>query len=182
MCMSWIILIRFYVSHLFTKNKYLFSEPVAPRSLPWTPKVHLRDLDSFLESTRMKFVGFTLNNDRTTLAGLPPPIHEGVDILKSHLYKSLAELQIEVKQHLLKNSTLANKHKIIQISLISNFGLVELQIEVKQHLLNNSNFFKETNTNNSNIFYVKFWAFGLTKKQTIPFPQKTTFLNYSNVP
>ena len=72
------------------------SEPVPPRSLPWTPKVHLKDLDSFLENTRMKFVGFTLKNDRTTLAGLPPPIHEGVDILKSHLYKSLAELQIEV--------------------------------------------------------------------------------------
>jgi hypothetical protein len=44
----------------------------------------------------MKFVGFTLKNDRTTLAGLPPPIHEGVEILKSHLYKSLADLQIEV--------------------------------------------------------------------------------------
>ncbi len=119
----------------FLKIKYLFSEPVAPRSLPWTPKVHLRDLDSFLESTRMKFVGFTLNNDRTTLAGLPPPIHEGVDILKSHIYKSLAELQIEVKQH----------------------------------LLNNSNFFKETNTNNSNVFYVKFRAFGLTDKASYNF-------------
>jgi hypothetical protein len=47
----------------------------------------------------MKFVGFSLKNDRTTLAGLPPPIHEGVDILKSHLYKSLAELQIEVRGH-----------------------------------------------------------------------------------
>ena len=56
----------------------------------------MRDLDSFLDNTRSKFVGFTLKNDRTTLAGLPPPIHEGVEILKSHLYKSLADLQIEV--------------------------------------------------------------------------------------
>ena len=45
----------------------------------------------------MKFVGFTLDNDRTTLAGLPQPIHEGVAILKKHMYRSLAEVQVEVK-------------------------------------------------------------------------------------
>ena len=55
-----------------------------------------KDLDSFLDYTRMKFVGFTLKDDRTTLAGLPEPIHEGVRILNSHMYKSLAELQIDV--------------------------------------------------------------------------------------
>ncbi len=44
----------------------------------------------------MKFVGFTLENDRTTLAGLPQPIHEGVSILKKHMYRSLSEVQIEV--------------------------------------------------------------------------------------
>ena len=64
--------------------------------LPWTPKVRQKDLDSFLDYTRMKFVGFTLKDDRTTLAGLPEPIHEGVRILNSHMYKSLAELQIDV--------------------------------------------------------------------------------------
>jgi hypothetical protein len=67
----------------------------------------------------MKFVGFTLNNDRTTLAGLPPPIHEGVDILKSHLYKSLAELQIEVKQHLLNNSNFLKETKTNNSNMIS---------------------------------------------------------------
>ena len=35
----------------------------------------------FLDYTRTKFVGFTLEGDRTTLAGLPQPIHEGVRIL-----------------------------------------------------------------------------------------------------
>ena len=40
--------------------------------------------------------GFTLKDDRTTLAGLPNPIHEGVRVLNSHMYRSLAELQIEV--------------------------------------------------------------------------------------
>ena len=51
----------------------------------------------------MKFVGFTLNNDRTTLAGLPNPIHEGVRILNSHMYKSLAELQVEVEEEIAQN-------------------------------------------------------------------------------
>jgi len=46
----------------------------------------------------MKFVGFVLKNDRTTLAGLPPPIHEGVKILKNHMYRSLADLQIEASK------------------------------------------------------------------------------------
>lgn len=55
-----------------------------------------KDLDQFLDYTRMKFVGFTLDDDRTTLAGLPQPIHEGVAILKKHMYKSLAEVQVEV--------------------------------------------------------------------------------------
>ena len=45
----------------------------------------------------MKFVGFTLDNDRATLAGLPQPIHEGVAILKKHMYRSLAEVQVEVR-------------------------------------------------------------------------------------
>ena len=43
------------------------------------------------------FAGFTLKDDRTTLAGLPNPIHEGVRVLNSHMYRSLAELQIEVR-------------------------------------------------------------------------------------
>jgi hypothetical protein len=43
------------------------------------------------------FLGFTLKDDRTTLAGLPNPIHEGVRVLNSHMYRSLAELQIEVR-------------------------------------------------------------------------------------
>ena len=78
-------------------------EEVIKRTLPWTPKVRQKDLDSFLDYTRMKFVGFTLNNDRTTLAGLPNPIHEGVRILNSHMYKSLAELQVEVEDEIAQN-------------------------------------------------------------------------------
>ncbi|XP_059091844.1 striatin-interacting protein 1-like [Tigriopus californicus] len=66
-----------------------------PRSLPWTPKVRQKDVDQFFDYTRMKFVGFTLDDDHTTLAGLPHSIQEGVYTLKKHMYKSLSEIQIE---------------------------------------------------------------------------------------
>lgn len=49
--------------------------------LPWTPKVRQKDIDAFLDNTRIKFVGFQLQGDRTSLAGLPQPIHEGVKVL-----------------------------------------------------------------------------------------------------
>lgn len=48
-------------------------------------------------------MGFTLEDDRTTLAGLPQPIHEGMDILQKHMYKSLAEVQIEREEDIAKN-------------------------------------------------------------------------------
>lgn len=50
--------------------------------LPWTPKVREKDIEIFLEGARNKFIGFTLHNDLNTLAGLPQPIKEGVEILK----------------------------------------------------------------------------------------------------
>ena len=42
----------------------------------------------------MKFVGFKLQDDRTTLAGMPKPIHEGVRILNNYIYKSLGEVSL----------------------------------------------------------------------------------------
>lgn len=50
--------------------------------LPWTPKVREKDIEIFLDSSRSKFIGYTLQNDLNTLAGLPQPIKEGVQILK----------------------------------------------------------------------------------------------------
>lgn len=79
--------------------------PVALKNkgLPWQPKVRQKDLDSFLENTRIKFVGFPLVGDRESLFGLPEPIHEGVRVLKQHMYKSLAEIQIEMEEELAKS-------------------------------------------------------------------------------
>lgn len=53
------------------------------RNLPWKQKVRQSDLDTFLDQTRKKFLGFgDLINDSTTLIGLPYPIHESVRTLK----------------------------------------------------------------------------------------------------
>lgn len=54
----------------------------ASRGLPWKPKVRQKDIDLFLENARLKFVGYNLQGDRATLAGLPQPIHEGVKTLR----------------------------------------------------------------------------------------------------
>ncbi|KAK7485103.1 hypothetical protein BaRGS_00023643, partial [Batillaria attramentaria] len=76
---------------------------VVQKSLPWKPKVRQKDLEQFLEHTRAKFVGFQVKNDHTSLAGLPQPIHEGVKVLKQHLYVSLSELQIKREEEIAKN-------------------------------------------------------------------------------
>lgn len=41
-----------------------------------------KDIDLFLDSSRLKFLGYSLPEDHETLAGLPLPIHEGVKTLK----------------------------------------------------------------------------------------------------
>ncbi|XP_058806014.1 striatin-interacting protein 1 isoform X2 [Phymastichus coffea] len=72
-------------------------------ALPWTPKVRQKDLDLFLDSSRLKFVGYKLQGDRESLAGLPQPIHEGLSTLKKHMYISLAEIQIRKEEEIAKN-------------------------------------------------------------------------------
>lgn len=62
-----------------------------------------KDLDQFLEQTRQKFVGFRVQNDNKSLAGLPKPIHEGVKVLRNHIYVSLAEEQIKREEEITKN-------------------------------------------------------------------------------
>ncbi|XP_029032119.1 striatin interacting protein isoform X2 [Osmia lignaria lignaria] len=90
------------------QNNQLQIRPSTPqltkgKSLPWTPKVRQKDVDTFLEVTRLKFVGYNLEGDRESLAGLPQPIHEGVNTLKKHMYTSLAEVQIQKEEQMLRN-------------------------------------------------------------------------------
>lgn len=73
------------------------------KTLPWSPKVRLCELEAFLDQERKKFLGYgDLINDLDTLVGLPYPIHESVKILKQHLYISLAEEQIKLEEKLAK--------------------------------------------------------------------------------
>ncbi|CAG06830.1 unnamed protein product, partial [Tetraodon nigroviridis] len=65
-----------------------------PKGLPWAPKVREKDIENFLESSRSKFIGYTLGNDTDTVVGLPRPIHESIKTLKQHKYVSIAEIQI----------------------------------------------------------------------------------------
>lgn len=76
---------------------------VSHRMLPWKPKVRQKDLENFLDNTRQKFVGFEVKNDFNSLAGLPQPIHEGVKVLKNHLFISLSEVQIKREEEIAKN-------------------------------------------------------------------------------
>ncbi|CDQ98415.1 unnamed protein product, partial [Oncorhynchus mykiss] len=59
-----------------------------------------KDIEHFLETSRNKFIGFTLGNDTETLVGLPRPIHESVKTLKQHKYVSIAEMQIKREEEL----------------------------------------------------------------------------------
>ncbi|KAK9975613.1 hypothetical protein ABG768_020854 [Culter alburnus] len=71
-----------------------------PKGLPWAPKVREKDIEHFLETSRNKFIGFTLGSDIDTLVGLPRPIHESVKTLKQHKYVSIAEVQIKREEEL----------------------------------------------------------------------------------
>ncbi|XP_011308613.1 striatin-interacting protein 1 homolog [Fopius arisanus] len=73
------------------------------RGLPWTPKVRQKDVAAFLDSSRLKFVGYKLEGDVESLVGLPQPIHEGVNTLKRHMYTSLAEVQIQKEEEISRN-------------------------------------------------------------------------------
>ncbi|CAH8539617.1 unnamed protein product [Schistosoma mattheei] len=73
------------------------------KSLPWKPKVKKKDLEAFLTSVRLKFIGFHVPNDIVSLAGLPEPIHEAVRVMREHLYISLGEMQIERENEIAQN-------------------------------------------------------------------------------
>ncbi|CAG2168599.1 unnamed protein product, partial [Oppiella nova] len=83
-------------------NDMMADLPQINKGLPWVPKVRQKDIDSFLDHTRLKFVGYVLPNDRTTTAGLPEPILESISILERHIYVSLSEAQMKREEELNK--------------------------------------------------------------------------------
>ncbi|CAG9135816.1 unnamed protein product [Plutella xylostella] len=88
--------------------------PPLPRSLPWQSKVRQRDIDMFLEIVRVKFVGYSLPGDRSTIAGLPQPIHEGIEILKKHMYTSLSELQIDREMEIARSPLTRGEKEVVE--------------------------------------------------------------------
>nr|XP_014094336.1 striatin-interacting protein 1 homolog [Bactrocera oleae] len=90
-------------------NQPSFSQPppVLPvqvtTRLPWIPKVRQKDIDQFLDISRNKFIGYSLIDDHESLAGLPQPIHEGVQTLRRHMYVSLADVQIKKEEEIARN-------------------------------------------------------------------------------
>jgi len=78
------------------------------KGLPWAPKVRKADLSLHLSTIRQKFLGYTLPNDLETTFGLPDPIVEGINVLKSHLYISLSEVQLE-REEMIEKYPLTHK-------------------------------------------------------------------------
>ncbi|KFV79977.1 Striatin-interacting protein 1, partial [Struthio camelus australis] len=74
-----------------------------PKGLPWAPKVREKDIEMFLESSRSKFIGYTLGSDTNTVVGLPRPIHESIRTLKLHKYTSIAEVQVHMEDEYLRS-------------------------------------------------------------------------------
>ena len=105
-------------------------------ALPWTPKVRPKDIDQFLDTTRIKFVGFMLPNDRVSLAGLPPPIHEGVRVLK--------EVKPWIRKKAVFLCSISNNWEPFSIDLIFNLtlqhmylSLTEIQIQKEEDINRN---------------------------------------------
>uniref|UniRef100_U5EY75 Far11/STRP C-terminal domain-containing protein n=1 Tax=Corethrella appendiculata TaxID=1370023 RepID=U5EY75_9DIPT len=101
----------------FLDSPYPLINPDPParplNRLPWAPKVRQKDIDQFLNTSRTKFIGYTLKNDYETLAGLPQPIRESVVTLKKHMYVSLADIQIKKEEEIARNPISTIESEII---------------------------------------------------------------------
>lgn len=66
------------------QNSVQHDQPETPQhpTLPWKPKVRTKDIYQFLDVSRRKFIGYSLQDNIETTAGLPKPICEGINILK----------------------------------------------------------------------------------------------------
>lgn len=73
--------------------------PVHP-TLPWKPKVRTKDIYQFLDVSRRKFIGYSLQDNIETTAGLPKPICEGINILKKVRLLHLALVLYAFSSHL----------------------------------------------------------------------------------
>ncbi len=82
--------------------------PLNPRTLPWSPKIRERDIEAFLEHERAKFFGFSLPNDRSSLAGLPRPIHESVRALEVRMRWTFKTLRVDQRRTPSRNTRISH--------------------------------------------------------------------------
>ncbi|KFV97664.1 Striatin-interacting protein 1, partial [Fulmarus glacialis] len=76
-----------------------------PKGLPWAPKVREKDIEMFLESSRSKFIGYTLGR----------PIHESIRTLKLHKYTSIAEVQVHMEDEYLRSPLSGGEEEVEQV-------------------------------------------------------------------
>ncbi|PNJ46429.1 STRIP1 isoform 5 [Pongo abelii] len=81
------------------------------RGLPRSEK----DIEMFLESSRSKFIGYTLGSDTNTVVGLPRPIHESIKTLKQHKYTSIAEVQAQMEEEYLRSPLSGGEEEVEQV-------------------------------------------------------------------
>eukprot|EP00069_Balaena_mysticetus_P018956 bmy_11921T0 len=97
-----------------------------PKGLPWAPKITCKkaavfsfgrekDIEVFLESSRSKFIGYTLGSDTNTVVGLPRPIHESIKTLKQHKYTSIAEVQAQMEEEYLRSPLSGGEEEVEQV-------------------------------------------------------------------
>uniref|UniRef100_A0AAY4CHJ5 Uncharacterized protein n=1 Tax=Denticeps clupeoides TaxID=299321 RepID=A0AAY4CHJ5_9TELE len=68
-----------------------------PKGLPWAPKVREKDIENFLESSRSKFIGYTLGRylvQRTNVGRVRAVNDRAPPLCLQHKYVSIAEVQI----------------------------------------------------------------------------------------
>ncbi|KFR04361.1 Striatin-interacting protein 1, partial [Nipponia nippon] len=78
-----------------------------PKGLPWAPKVREKDIEMFLESSRSKFIGYTL--------GREGPPERGGRSGGGHKYTSIAEVQVHMEDEYLRSPLSGGEEEVEQV-------------------------------------------------------------------
>uniref|UniRef100_A0A8C3V8H1 Striatin interacting protein 1 n=1 Tax=Catharus ustulatus TaxID=91951 RepID=A0A8C3V8H1_CATUS len=78
-----------------------------PKGLPWAPKVREKDIEMFLESSRSKFIGYTLGTALGAVVTCPVPLQ--------HKYTSIAEVQVHMEEEYLRSPLSGGEEEVEQV-------------------------------------------------------------------
>ncbi|KFP17386.1 Striatin-interacting protein 1, partial [Egretta garzetta] len=93
-----------------------------PKGLPWAPKVREKDIEMFLESSRSKFIGYTLGREGLKkMIGLVASMG-GVgcgmnpcSLPMQHKYTSIAEVQVHMEDEYLRSPLSGGEEEVEQV-------------------------------------------------------------------